>query len=251
MKDEFDNYCPYDFKNIQYIDDDCQKYTFYLNDMSTDTKYDATMYGRISGCGMGTDYTQTNVKTFKLNRNLFCFGNGNSKSDLFNISNIRFGEACSNNVLINNGSDISNVIFGNNCSNNNIGAVNNCIIGNNCSNNSISNGCSTISFGDDCSNNNIGYYSKYISFGNDCSNIVFGNSESIRSYYQNITVQSGNKYIYLNCTASTSPSQLYRNILIDTAVNNSTTDYKLITSSDVNQTYKTTYQSANTQVISV
>lgn len=110
-----------------------------------------------------------------------------------------------------------------------------------CFHNTFGNNCYNIKFGSDCSSN---------TFGSNCYNIKFGTSSSTKYYCQYITIQSGNRYLYINPTGTTSASTYYQNVEIKSGVNNTST-YKTITDSNVGQTFHTTYKPANSQEISV
>ena len=126
---------------------------------------------------------------------------------------------------------------------------------NNCSNNSFGDGCNNNIFGNGCSNNTFGGGFCNNIFGNDCNNIKFGSSsavtsETAKSFCRYINIASGNQYIVLNATGSTSQSSYYQNIDIKPGVNNTTT-WKTITDANVGQNFTTTYQPANAQVIAI
>ena len=63
-------------------------------------------------------------------------------------------------------------------------------------------------------------------------------------------MENGNKYINLTSTATTSDSNVLRNITIAQGVNNSDTT-KTISHNTVNDTFKTTYQPTNSQVVNI
>ena len=65
--------------------------------------------------------------------------------------------------------------------------------------------------------------------------------------YYNI-VENGNQYITLTSTAATDSSNKIQNITIAQGVNNSPT-VKTISHDTVNDTFKTTYQNSNSQII--
>ena len=174
----------------------------------------------------------------------------NCHSNTFNYAcyNNSFGNDCYSNSF--GGSCINNS-FGNDCYSNSF--ENSCHInsfGGGCRNNSFGDYCFNNSFGNNCYSNSFGKSCQSNSFGNDCTLIRFGTSSSIKGYYNCITVESGNQRIYLNCTTTTSSSQPYRNVTIKSGVNN-TNNWKTISDSNVNQTFNTTYQPANSQVISI
>lgn len=71
--------------------------------------------------------------------------------------------------------------------------------------------------------------------------------------YYNI-VENGNKYITVTSTQSTSSSSKLRNFTIAQGVNNdvvSESQRKTISHNTVNDTFKTTYQNANSKTVNV
>ena len=185
----------------------------------------------------------------------------------------KFSKNCRNNTFGNNcyynkfGNDCINNTFGTKCYNNIFGTVNSnnefdsnagsCsrnTFGTNCYNNKLFNSCNNNSFDIDCHDNEFGTsctYNKfdtlcaaikfgsncsYNTLGNGCTNITFGISSTIRSYYRRIIIDSGNRYIYLNCGTSGS-SKYYQNVRIGLGVNNTTT-YKTINIDTVNAAHE-------------
>ena len=142
--------------------------------------------------------------------------------------------------------------FGNRCSSNNFGECyyynsfgNNCCVntlGDNCYNNSFGNSCCSNTLGNDCNSNTL---------GEDCNHITFGNASSVQSYYRNIIIDNGNKYIYLYAIKTRSSSNYYQNVRIGLGVNNSTTYKTIADSNDPGQTYETWYRPSNSQTINV
>ena len=123
----------------------------------------------------------------------------------------------------------------------------------------IGSGCSNIVSGLRLQKTTIGSGCKYISFGRyvmycnigaACQYIHFGSSTESKSYYEAVTIEPENQYIYLDCTGSTSTSAYYKNVTIGKGVNNTTT-WKTITDANTNQNYETIYQAENSLVIPV
>jgi hypothetical protein len=108
-------------------------------------------------------------------------------------------------------------------------------------------------FDNGCINNTLGNYCQDNTFGNGCEKIIFGNSESTpSSYYRNIIIDNGNRYINLNCTSTTSSSKYYQNVRIGLGVNNTIAiKNKNIDDSNVGQTFETLYKPANSQTITI
>jgi len=214
------------------------------------------------------------------------FGNSCKYNEIYpNSENNVLGNGCESNII---GEDCLNNIFGNSCGSNELGTGcecnvfwNNCesnVIGDGSNFNSIGNystfnqieasclfnsiksnshgnilseGCQKNSIGNECSENALGICSYSNTFGDGCNNIIFGtDSSNLNAYYRYIIVETGNQYIKLNSTGTTSDSSYYQNVLIAMGVNNTTT-YKTITDSNVGQTFKTTYQPASSQMVTI
>jgi hypothetical protein len=210
MKDEWNNECPYDFKNIQF---------------KPGTK---TQPGTIADVfyytfSVATGTNDATVTDHSLNE-AYCFGN---KIGVFVNSS---KQTLSSNVFRNTSatsSCISNT-FGYNTQNN--------TFGNECNSNTFGNECNSNTFGNDCDSNTLGNY---------CQQIIFN-----KDYVQNVIIENGNQYITLTSTEITSSSLPLRNITIAQGVNNSTT-VKTISHNTLNDAFKTTYQSTNSQVINI
>ena len=63
-------------------------------------------------------------------------------------------------------------------------------------------------------------------------------------------MENGNKYITVTSTETTGSSQVLRNFTIAQGVNN-TNQVKTISHNTVNDTFKTTYQNANSKTVNV
>ena len=169
MKDEFDNECPYDFKNIQFYrqwnsntqmwsdistsTDGIPAYTFSSLEIGTVTSFndqsiDATNYVSSNVIKRRTS-TDTSIIDDLLRLNNTCF----------------FGVVCYNNVF---GESCYNNTFGSNCRNNTFGA--------DCYWNCFKSDSSYNTFGNGCSFNTFGTYCKYNTFGDDCDHNIFGGS---------------------------------------------------------------------------
>ena len=195
MKDEYNNECFYDFKNIQYwqetIDDNitCNAsskwfYTFTIitsdgeiEDASVQQEFMVTHSNHLGA------FTRTNTKTqqFALFRVMFinsvvdegledCFGNVIQEK----CGNIVFGNGCSNNHI---GCYSSEISLGDYCFNN---VIHNSLLeikmGRNCVNNVIHNGSKKITIGDNCENNYFGYMSIENKIGVNSYNNIFQNN---------------------------------------------------------------------------
>ena len=104
-------------------------------------------------------------------------------------------------------------------------------------------------FGNRVYGNTFGNYVYNNTFGNGVNNILFGASfQSLGSYFYYNIIENGNQYIHIHCTATTSSSQLFRNITIAQGLNNST-EWKKIITDEVGQEYKTVYQDYRSKTV--
>ena len=157
--------------------------------------------------------------------------------------NNKFGNCCCHNNL---GENTSNNSFGNNCCEN--------YLRTSCGSNSFGNTCGNIrlyissyynSFGDCCDSIIVGAYCYNNTFGNNCDSIIFGTSnttgeKNANSYYENITVDSGNANIYIYSTKSLTSTNKLLNVRIALGYNNSGS-FKFIPISYTNQSFSTVY----------
>ena len=221
MKDEWNNECPYDFKNIQfkrYMIDTCEKVP------SLEGNYLGIKRGQ--GYTIDTDDFIWNYTFTWVNENdevedcsivgqtlindegqySGVFNNKIASVSAFSVIHSQEPESFQfalNSIVIQatygyeDGTfyGIHGNTFGNNCSNN--------TFGNNCSGNTFGNDCLRNTFGDYCSNN---------TFGNNCSGNKFGNE-----YYNN---RFGN-----NCSNNTSGSGFVSNAFGNDCLHNTFGDY--------------------------
>lgn len=247
----------YDF----YPEEHSDKLAFALNDNVFISSYqyeDGCFYG-VYGNHFGTScYSNT-------------FGNECYNNSFGNYCNSNsFGNGCNSNSFGNDnyqnsfGNDCGFNKFGNSCSSNTFG--NYChdnTFGNYCSRNTFGNGCSSNTFGNSCYSNTFGNYFQNNSFGNNCGNNSFGNNflaSSIganvnnikvnKDYVQFILIENGNQFITITSTATTSDTFRLENFAIALGVNNGGS-MKTISHNTTNNTFKTTYQNANSDVVDV
>jgi hypothetical protein len=224
LVDEFKNDCPYDFKGIQFKaygdTDDVWRYTFDDGEDSNNKDYSLIggmqrVYGNTIGAYMVDGRLTLNFIVFK--------GVGCARNTIGNdCQYITFDIECSDNV------------FSGECTRN--------IFGEFCCGNKFGKGCSLNTFGSYCSSN---------TFGNDCLNNIFGvYTEAPMSFMRYITFEDGVQYIKLSPTY-TSTSAYYQNVTVSKGVKGTSENPKLIEDSNVNQSYKTTYQSESSRVISL
>ena len=189
MKDEWNNECPYDFKNIQfarweqttpvgyvfdedewdYVQDSDQSWVsgynlkagFYSldgnsNDVMLFYNEDLADYRK------KISYTVSSTPTY-----CYTFGRGLDTS-LGKVYDNVIKEYYKSNKL-----QLNNIVFlqttlSQNCYSNTFGS--------NCHNNTFGNNCRSNTFGNDCGSNTFGIYCNFNTFGNDCNFNTFGNS---------------------------------------------------------------------------
>lgn len=164
LKDDYNNECHYDFKNILFNG----YYTFsYTVDGKT---YDGSVkYTTCNGNKIAAAYNSDGTR----NLNGIIFKNtsssSNCKSNIFeqDCENNVFGDSCMSNYF---GYDCNNNTFGNNCQYNKFDDF--------CSSNKFNNYCIYNNFGVYCQSNTFGSYIMNVSFGKECLNNKFTNSES-------------------------------------------------------------------------
>ena len=224
MKDEWNNECPYDFKNIQFIRKiadgvldlvkgvDTWVYTFNAYGIYHDNILDGSLLNglyqiddadiicknnMVKSCNQEGMY---GIGIRKQELNDIVFLNTYSLDDgiYFECYNNTFGNSCYGNTF---GNECSDNTFGDECSNNTFGYYclyntfgNDChfnIFGSGCQSNTFGTGCNSNTFGDTCYNNTFGTECYNNSFGYSCYSNTFGNS----CQYDKIT---GNSVRYLN-----------------------------------------------------
>lgn len=220
------------YTKLQYIN-----FISFRNTSQTDLCYSNIFGNRCYNISFGRNSYFNTFNEYNYN---LTFGNGCYK--------IIFGNSCGNNIL---GDSCYSIVLARGCTSIKIGSnCNSLDLGDNSYSNTFGNSCSYITFNSGCNSNTLGNYCNNILFGIKCQYIKFGDSSNTKNYYQNIIVESGNHDIYLNCTATTSSSSYYQNVTIGQGIN-STYNYKTITDSNVGQTFKITYQPANSVIVSV
>ena len=235
MKDEYNNECPYDFKNIMYnysnitIDGLVLNGNYYTFSFSGQTIQDASIVcqtidggdNKVIGVhdnsiGLSTTYDvdiSSNRLMFALSKNAFVAADLYLGNVFYGICGNKLGCGCHDNIFgeasINNfiGNYSFGNLFGNKCQYNTLGAScynnnfgsdsSNNILGTNCILNTF-NGSSNITFGNQCSGINLSSGCKNITIGNDCTTVTFGKSGS-----RNIIVENGNSNITINTNEST------------------------------------------------
>ena len=283
--DEWNNDCPYDFKNILFKrpltngtydtgGTDTWCYTFNLTDLQdTSVNLDSSLVWRnyfdvsqtVDGVhdnkilpSTNTDGNESNV--YELNGCVFL---DIFDQDFFGSYGNIFLQDCRNNTLLDG--SVQN-IFEEDCKNNIICGCRN-HFGQGCSGNEFTLNSIGSYFGRECVNN-IGAGVHYCNFGNGCnsnhfssilSGVTFGNFSSNNSITTESRVTSlvifenGVEYVDLisNIQVDSQHAGPLKNITIKSGVAGTSASHKVITHPTVNDTFHTTYQPANSQVISV
>ena len=270
MIDEWNNDCPYDFKNIQFKRDltdgvlDTENgtttwvYTFNLWHTAQELYFDASIIGNTLKNDEGFVSGVYSNKMGVVNSYIIYYGNGYDKTNFVLPDNVFLtkGEDCDYygcNLNTFGGDCFSNT-FGNSCSSNAFG--NDCgynTFGDGCGYNTFGNDCSSNTFGDGCTANTFGYDCYHITFGNNCRYNAFGNDCGYntfgdgcnditfsKSYTQHVFVENGNRRITLTSTQTPTSSNPLRNITIAKGVNNTNTT-KTISHDTLNDNFSTTY----------
>lgn len=211
MKDEFNNECPYDFKNIMFYrkwNTDTQLwsdipdgttmtsfipcYTFSSEGTSTTTSFTDMSLSASNNVYSNVIKEYSNNKLM-LNNNCFfgtyCFYNTFGEGCISNT----FGNSCSNNTFRNN---CRANTFGEGCYYNTFGEgfISN-TFEDSCNLNTFGNNCFSNTFGVDCNHNTFGNNCRTNTFRNDCNCNIFKNG--VQSFKTTI---SGTVYTFNYCT---------------------------------------------------
>lgn len=249
MKDEWENECSYDFKNIQFkrqltdgsLDTTSGTntwcYTFNYWNSTTGASEDLTMHGMdiVSNSGITDNIVP-------------CYNNK------FKEVNYRTGPWENLNIILPDnvflatsldGGIIKNNIFEGDCRNNTFGQYcNDNTFGRNCFYNVFGNYCQHNTFGDYCYNNIFENSCYNNTFGQYCNHITFSKEHTIWT-----VIDSNNCYITLTSSLTIGNNYL-KNIYIASGVNTTSTT-KTISHNSLNDTFITTYKPANSVEISV
>lgn len=242
MIDEWNNDCPYDFKNIMFAQNwstiapdsglngtiYCYTFSVFLDGFSDGAIADDESV-KAKECIESDDegdFGNNVIRPSKISG--ICFLNDIvfitdwSKVGVYHYDNT-FGDNCYSNTF---GSNCYSNTFGSNCSSNTFG--NNCFsstFGVNCNHNTFSSNCYSNTFGDTCYYNTFGNNSHYNSvgnncaentFGNDCNNNTFGNTcsnNTFKSVCHHNTFGAGchDNTFGANCNHNTFGSDCYNN----------------------------------------
>jgi len=186
MKDEFENECYYDFKNIMFkpgakTQPGTVSNVFYYTFSVATGANDATVtdHSLNGNCCYGNKigmYISSNKQTLSSNvfRNPSTTSNCYRNTFGYNCYSNAFGSGCNSNTF---GSGCYDNTFGSGCYYNTFGSgCNSNTFGSNCYSNAFGNYCNYNTFRGGCNSNAFGNYCSYNTFGNACSDDVFGNN---------------------------------------------------------------------------
>ena len=276
MKDEYNNECSYDFKNIQFLrtEDiysevdtsialfgDQYFYTFswvnenlVIEDLSLlGNNILQNDEGQISGCVSNKipsiSAGQSNYEVVSslseqfalaLNNIVFISSYTYDNSAYYGCNNNNFENDCYNNTF---GNSCYNNSFGNYCCNNILG--NNCYnntFGNDCQNNTFGYDCYYNTFGNNCRDNSVGNYCYNNTFGNECQDVIFKNGKLLINYCRFIVFDSGCRYITLSTSSANAIPQNYlQNIKVCLGVAGQSSANPKTLMVDRNLPYETTF----------
>ena len=221
MKDEYNNECPYDFKNIQFsrcLDEEGSLdlkngettwcYTFGGKQCDRSIRHDGLK--EYNNNSIGTYYVGCN-DVFSIPNNVFL-----GVSECMTKDN-KLGNDCYNNTF---GDKCQFNIFGNTCQANTFGdGCNANTFGNGCDSNTFGDHCTSNTFGDYCISNTFGNNCHANTFGNNCDNNTFGNSNSNPiSYVYYVRFADGSNSIKLLNTETASLLKCVKDITVATGV---------------------------------
>ena len=276
--DEFNNDIKYDFKNIlfkrtitdgQYDENGtetwcytlnvwynniCQDASIVGNTLPNDEGYISGAYDNVFGYATANDLYLDGVNTFT-----FVLGDNvmlsfDDDGVYFGIYSNTIGNSFHNNTI---GNDFALNTIGNDFSSN--------MIGNNFYSNMIGNYFYSNTIGTGFNANMIGNYFNFNTIGNNFfsntigdyfySNTIGtknGNTITTIDYVRYIRVEDGIQFVDITTSATTSNSNWLQNITIAQGVRGtSASTRKVITHGTLNDTFRTTYQPANSQTVSV
>lgn len=266
MIDEFNNDIKYDFKNIlfqrkltdgSYDTGGTNTWCYTLNLWYNNTCNDASVLGNTIVSDEGNiggvyDNTFENCSFYNTDDPTslsFMLGDNvvlslGDDGLLYGVYGNKIGTESSKNTIGSNfrcntiGGMSSNNIIGDHFESNTIGS---CFQGN-----TIGNEFEGNTVGDNFFHNTIGNNFRGNTFNSDIDNITF-----IVDNVRRISIENGVQYVDITTTATTSYNAHLQNIVISRGVAGTFSNRKTITHPTVGDTFKTTYQPANSQVISV
>ena len=268
MKDEFNNECPYDFKNILFTASfyySYNNYTYTYTDVYT-FNYVANNINKDASLVASKDCHDNIIKPgfsghlISLNCNIFseatgCYDNifdnscyynliwSNSQHNTFGVGcnhNIlsnrsmwnKFGNSCASNVLSN--SDCKYNILDDLCYSNSFTSGSYNILGQECSGNVLGFKAEYNVFGNHCSNIKFGYSFTYNTFGTYCTNIIFGtDANNLIQYGRAIKVSNFCAYLnIISADTSATYSNYLQNIYIQSGIRGAYNAQKTVTIPD-------------------
>ena len=256
MIDEWNNDCPYDFKNIMFKHpNDAVTYTdFYytfsflengvvsdfshlnINCLNNVIKSYNDIFGSLQFLNaivfINSDYSMVRNNSFGPNCSRNSFGNG-CRENTFDdeCSGNTFGDKCFNNTFDN---DCYNNTFGDNCYGNTFGE--------NCDSNTFGEGCASNTFGKYCSNITFGNYCSCNVFGDHCSTISFRTSASenakLKDYCQYNHFAGKCSYTVVWNDTTTDNVNHLQNVNIKKGISGVHTEHKMINITTLNADYE-------------
>ena len=230
MIDEFNNDCPYDFKNILFTTSG--KYTnAYTFSYTATVIKDASLLGISKSCHNNIMKENIKLNQQRLNFNVFY-----TTDSYFDCYSNTFGYGCYSNTFSNYcskntfGNDCYSNTFSNYCYSNTFGnSFHENTFGYGCCSNAFGNNCSKNTFGNVCDGNTFenaiyentfGNNCSKNTFGNQCNNIIFGTSTStLIDYVHHITIEPGCRYLNISCAEWSGSNDNYiQNIHIHSGV---------------------------------
>ena len=197
MKDEFNNECPYDFKNIQFARWELSNPVGYtknasgemVEDSNVTNMYDSLkegFYGLSNTDNIFNPVDSTFIRYTISSEPTYCYTFGRGTD--YSLTSENYGNVIKENyvneiketwdkIIEVNYITLNNIVFLRNSYNHNIFGVN-ChdnTFGDNCHDNTFGNNCFDNTFGNRCTYNTFGNYYCSNTFGNDCDNNTFGN----------------------------------------------------------------------------
>lgn len=253
MKDEKNNECGFDFKNIKYKN----KYTFHNIDDDTDFSLTPYCYGNIVK-SIGTVFNNTGSATNSFNNieegcRTITFGGGAVKNIIGKqCVNITIGDKCANNTF---NCQCSDIILGDSCSRNTFGdSCYNISIDIMSQNNTFGNVCYNITFtnngwynifGDGCYNIWAANHFQHNTFGAECNNIMFSkyntsinNPTNYRGYCQYNKFANGSSYIIIYRECEVCLSNRINNLNVLSGMSGSASGYLFLEIDNLNVNYE-------------
>lgn len=186
MIDEFNNECPYDFKNIMFLHNDEYYYTFsHANNGITDASVSGNIDKKRCYGNTIKHYIKNNV--YSLPKNLFI--STATTENFIGFKSNELGVSCRDNIFGDNTLNNNLIVacfgntFGDTCQSN--------VMDLNCSGNTLGNGCISNIFKQRCFDNVLGGNGSFNTLGGACKNNTFnGSSRSNELKYES----SGNTF---------------------------------------------------------